>query len=82
VKRFEGHKVSGNHIHCNISVDGSVVSTGSADGKVHLYNWYSSKTIRVLPAHNKAPCTEAVFHPLLPSVLASCGWDKRIHIFQ
>lgn len=47
-KRFEGHQVEGFRIGCDISPDGSLVATGSADGSLHLYSWSSGKPIKTL----------------------------------
>lgn len=47
-QRFEGHQVEGFRIGCDISPDGSLVATGSADGSLHLYSWSSGKPIKTL----------------------------------
>jgi len=80
-KRFEGHMVSGYCIKCNFSPDGSVVLTGSSDGSIYFYNWKTSNIIKILSAHSKV-CMEAMYHPLIPAVIASCSWDGSICIFH
>lgn len=80
-KRFEGHQVSAHPIQCNFSPCGGFVVTGSADGQVHIYNYKTSRLIRKLEAHRNA-CTDVSYHPVLPSVMASCSWDGMIYIYE
>jgi len=80
-KRYEGHQVSGYRIQCNISPDGTLVTTGSADGTVYIYNWSSSRVIKIIAGH-KQVCTDAVYHPSVLRMLATCSWDGTINIFQ
>ncbi|CAM6095099.1 unnamed protein product [Calypogeia fissa] len=80
-KRYEGHQVSAHPIQCNFSPCGGFVVTGSADGHVHIYNYRSSKLLRKLEAHRNA-CTDVSYHPVLPSVMASCSWDGMIFIYE
>lgn len=80
-KRFEGHQVLGNNIKCDFSPDGKIVLTGSADGKVHFYDWMSSNSISVKKVHDQV-CTEASYHPILPSTVATSGWDNTVAIWE
>ncbi|KAL2633680.1 hypothetical protein R1flu_005159 [Riccia fluitans] len=80
-KRFEGHEVSANRIQCNFSPDGAFIVTGSADGTVHFYNFRSSSVLKKFDSHEQV-CTDVSFHPVLPSVVASCSWDGRICIYE
>lgn len=80
-KRFEKHEVSGFPIRCNFSHDGELLVTGSADGYIYFYSYRSSKVLRRIQAHGHA-CTDVVYHPLIPSVVASCSWDGAVSIFE
>ncbi|XP_009903415.2 WD repeat-containing protein 25 [Dryobates pubescens] len=80
-KRYEGHKVEGFAVGCEFSPDGTLLVTGSSDGKVFFYNYHTARIIRTLSAHKKA-CMSAVFHPVLPSLLATCDWAGEIKIWQ
>ncbi|KAG6549585.1 hypothetical protein Mapa_008967 [Marchantia paleacea] len=80
-KRFEGHEVSANRIQCNFSPDGAFVVTGSADGSTYYYSFRSSKLLRKFQSHQQV-CTDVSFHPVLPSVVVSCGWDGRICVYE
>ncbi|XP_044292120.1 WD repeat-containing protein 25 [Varanus komodoensis] len=80
-KRYEGHKVEGFAVGCEFSPDGMLLVTGSSDGKVFFYNYRTARIIHTLSAHSQA-CVSATFHPVLPSVLATCDWDGVIKIWQ
>nr|XP_020649246.1 WD repeat-containing protein 25 [Pogona vitticeps]XP_020649247.1 WD repeat-containing protein 25 [Pogona vitticeps] len=80
-KRYEGHKVEGFAVGCEFSPDGMLLVSGSSDGKVFFYNYRTSHIIRTLYAHREA-CVSATFHPLLPSLLATCGWDGEVKVWQ
>jgi WD40 repeat protein len=59
-QRFEGHQVEGYRVGCDISPDGSLVATGSANGYIHFYSWYSGKEIKTISTigatdHRAAP---------------------------
>ncbi|KAG0560266.1 hypothetical protein KC19_10G166800 [Ceratodon purpureus] len=81
VKRFKSHQVAGYRIQCNFSPDGESVITGSADGYVYFYNYRSAQLIKKYASH-KGVCSDVVYHPFLPSVVATCGWDGVVSIFE
>ncbi|XP_038632777.1 WD repeat-containing protein 25 [Scyliorhinus canicula] len=80
-KRYEGHKVEGYAVGCEFSPDGTLIATGSADGTVCFYNYLNSKLVYTLPAHKQA-CTNVSFHPVHPSILATCDWSGEIKVWQ
>ncbi|NXO04354.1 WDR25 protein, partial [Rhinopomastus cyanomelas] len=80
-KRYEGHKVEGFSVGCEFSPDGTLLVTGSSDGKVFFYNYHTARIICTLSAHKEA-CVSAIFHPVLPSLLATCDWAGEIKIWQ
>lgn len=80
-KRYEGHKVEGFAVGCEFSPDGMLLVTGSSEGKVFFYNYHTARITQTLSAHNEA-CVSATFHPVLPSLLATCDWTGDIKIWQ
>ena len=55
--------------------------TGSADGYVYFYNYSSTQLIKKHASHKRV-CSDVVYHPSLPSVVATCGWDGIVSIFE
>lgn len=51
------------------------------DGSVHFYDWHTSRKVSRIHGHKKV-CLEAVFHPLLPSTVASVSWDNMLIIYE
>lgn len=80
-KRFESHQVSGYRIQCNFSPDGGLLVSGSSEGQVYIYQYRSTKVLKVLEAHAHV-CTDVSYHPSMPSVLASGGWEGNVCIFN
>ncbi|GBG89820.1 hypothetical protein CBR_g49670 [Chara braunii] len=80
-RRLQGHSVAGYRVQCNFSPDGELLVTGSADGSVHFYRYSTGKALRALQAHSMV-CTDAVYHPLLPSIIATCSWDGVVSVFE
>ncbi|XP_036986042.2 WD repeat-containing protein 25 [Artibeus jamaicensis] len=80
-RRYEGHKVEGYSVGCECSPDGDLLVTGSADGRVLLYCFRTASRARTLHGHTQA-CVGATFHPVLPSVLATCSWEGDIKIWH
>eukprot|EP01018_Ginkgo_biloba_P011635 Gb_11736 [translate_table: standard] len=80
-KRFEKHEVSGFPIRCNFSQDGELLVSGSADGYLYFYSYRSSKVLKRMQAYGHA-CTDVVYHPLIPSVLAACSWNGAVSVFE
>lgn len=74
-------QVEGYSVGCECSPDGDLLVTGSADGRVVLYCFRTASRARTLAGHAQA-CVGAAFHPVLPSVLASCSWDGDVKIWH
>lgn len=83
-RRYErGHLVSGHRIQFSFSPSGDVLATGSADGKLCLYDVASSRVLRTFGGGPDACCcTDAAYHPLLPSTIAASYWDGSIRMFE
>lgn len=74
-------QVEGYSVGCECSPDGDLLVTGSADGRVLLYCFRTASRARTLPGHAQA-CVGTAFHPVLPSVLASCSWEGDVKIWH
>ncbi|CAH1792307.1 unnamed protein product [Owenia fusiformis] len=80
-KRYEGHKVLGYNIGHDISPDGSLLVSGSSTGKMHLYDYNSSKLLKTFSSGSDV-CLDVTFHPVLHSTIATCDWNGNISIWQ
>lgn len=79
-KTFEGgtHNAERGLLNCAWSADGTMVTGGSADRVVHIWDEYSTEELYYLPGH--AGCVNAVvFHPK-ENVIASGSSDKTIFV--
>lgn len=74
-------QVEGYAVGCECSPDGDLLVTGSADGRVLLYCFRTASRARTLHGHTQA-CVGTTFHPVLPSVLATCSWEGDIKIWH
>lgn len=83
-KRHDKTFVGGTHnaekglLNCAWSADGTMVTGGSADRVVHIWDEMSAEELYCLPGH--AGCVNAVvFHPK-ENVIASASSDKSIFV--
>ena len=74
-------QVSGYHIGCDFSPDGSIIASGSADGQIYFYDHHTSHVVRTLQAHSM-PCMDIAFHSTLPNCVASCGWEGQVKVWK
>ncbi|XP_060069000.1 WD repeat-containing protein 25-like [Ylistrum balloti] len=80
-KRFQGHKGNGYVVGFDLSVDGSHVVSGSADGNVYFYNYNTGHVLQTLTTGLDV-CTDVAVHPVLPSTVACCGWNGHIQVWS
>jgi len=80
VKVFNGavHGFDQNLLKVNWSPDGNLISAGSADRFVYLWDTASRKFVYKLPGHT-GTVNEVAFHPSEP-IIASCSADKKIYL--
>uniref|UniRef100_A0A8C2W303 WD repeat domain 25 n=1 Tax=Chinchilla lanigera TaxID=34839 RepID=A0A8C2W303_CHILA len=80
-RRYEGHKVEGYAVGCECSPCGDLLVTGSADGRVLMFSFRTASRACTLQGHTQA-CVGTTYHPVLPSVLATCSWGGDIKIWH
>lgn len=90
IMTFRGHKVQSTLIRCYFSpletTGQRYVYTGSADGKVYVYDTITGKTAAILQKENNEIGEERVYrdvswHPYLP-VIAAASFDFSVHQFS
>ncbi|CAH0478061.1 unnamed protein product [Peronospora belbahrii] len=77
-KVFKGHQNAGYACQIGFSPNGQYVMSGDGEGKLVFWDWKSTKMIKKLRAHDRGPTMGAIWHPLEPSKVISCGWDGLI----
>ncbi len=82
VQVFQGalHGSDRNMLRCAWSHDGEMVSAGSSDRAVHVWDVPSGQELYYLPGH-KGTVNEVVFHPKEP-IIASASSDKTIFLAE
>lgn len=81
-KTFQGHNNSGYACKVGFSPNGKFVVSGDGHGQVYFWDWKTTKCYRKFHAHDNGPCMAAIWHPLFPTRLATCGWDGLIKIWD
>lgn len=79
--RFEGHGVWGFPVKCSFSLSGRELASGSSDGSMYFYDYKSARLLRKIEAFKEA-CTDVVYHPVMPNVIAACSWTGEISVFE
>lgn len=77
-KVFRGHAVAGYACQLGFSPNGQFLLSGDGEGRLVFWDWKSAKLVKKLRAHDRGPTMGAVWHPLEPSKVVSCGWDGLI----
>jgi len=81
-RRMVGHQVAGHRVQCNFNHEGRRLASGSADGRLLVYDWATARQVHSLHAH-VAPCVSVAFLPSLKtSILASTSWDGEIALWS
>lgn len=80
-KRYEGHTVEGFNVGFDISSDGRLICSGSADGKIYIYDYYSGKLLKSIPL-GKSPTLSVAVHPYLQTTIAVSNWIGTISVLD
>jgi Prp8 binding protein len=77
---YEGvhHGAEKNLLRCSWSSNQEMISCGSADRTVRIYDSSNANMLYCLGGH-KGSVNEVIFHPTEP-IIASCGSDKVIYL--
>ena len=81
-KLFKGHLNAGYACQPAFSPNGQFLISGDGEGKLFVWDWKSGRVYRRLRAHDNAPCIGAAWHPREPSVVATCGWDGAVKLWE
>ena len=81
-KKFKGHVNGGFACALSFSPDGEFLASGDSLGRTWLWEWKTTRNLRMLTAHPDNVCIGLDWHPLQPSRLATCGWDGVIKVWD
>jgi WD40 repeat protein len=81
-KKMEGHNVAGYACDITISPDGRFVCSGDSNGKLFFWDFKRTRILQKFHAHDKGPTIGAVWHPVEPATVLTCGWDGVIKMWQ
>ena len=81
-KLFKGHNNSGYACQVGFSPNMKFLISGDGQGKLNVWDWKTTKPFKKFQAHDGGPCMGAVWHPLQPSWIATCGWDGLIKLWD
>ncbi|XP_064602570.1 WD repeat-containing protein 25-like [Liolophura sinensis] len=79
-RRFEGHKMLGYSVGFDVSPDGSLVCSGSGEGRFHFYHYQSGKMIRTIDTGWNI-CMDVAYHPVLYSAVAGASWTGELGVW-
>lgn len=80
-KKFSGHMCAGYACAVATSPDGRFVTSGDSLGRLFFWDWKSSRMFRTVQAHSGV-CIGVDWHPTQPSLVASCGWDGCVKVWD
>jgi len=82
-KKFEGHRVAGYSCDLSFSPDGRFLCSGDGEGRLFFWEWKRGRLLQKYRAHDGGkPTVGCVWHPIMPSVVFTCGWDGVIKMWE
>eukprot|EP00768_Dysnectes_brevis_P006427 gnl/Dysnectes_brevis/5061_a7117_667.p1 GENE.gnl/Dysnectes_brevis/5061_a7117_667~~gnl/Dysnectes_brevis/5061_a7117_667.p1 ORF type:complete len:511 (-),score=49.04 gnl/Dysnectes_brevis/5061_a7117_667:18-1550(-) len=81
-RRFKGHDLSGFACELSFSPDGQYLSSGTGDGSLHLWDWDTRRTVKVLKDVHQGCLSTHDWHPCATSKVLTAGWDGNIKLWD
>lgn len=80
-KRYEQHQVEGNKAQFEVSPDGTLLCSASANGQVVVYDCDSGTALRTLHVSDSS-CVAVSWNKHTPSTVAVSDWNSNIYIMK
>ena len=81
-KRFEGHRVEGYPVQCDVSPDGRVVASGDSSGDICYYQHHSGELIDRVSLAQDDPCVTVTFGQRDVGCIACCTWNGEMFVLR
>ncbi|EWM29450.1 pre-mrna-processing factor 17 [Nannochloropsis gaditana] len=81
-KVFKGHTIAGFACQPAFSPNNRYLASGDGEGKLHFWDFKNTRALAKYRAHDNGPCIGLVWHPVEASMVASCGWDGLIKLWE
>ncbi len=81
-KVFKGHTIAGFACQPAFSPNNRYLASGDGEGKLHFWDFKNTRSLAKYRAHDNGPCIGLAWHPVESSMVASCGWDGLIKLWE
>ena len=80
-KIFRGHSSAGYACQIGFSPNGKYIMSGDANGRLFFWDWKTTRPYKNFKAHDRGPTVGAIWHPVEPNYVATCGWDGFVKLW-
>ncbi len=81
-KVFRGHTIAGYACQMAFAPNSRFLASGDGEGKVHFWDWRTTRALAKYRAHDNGPCIGVQWHPVEPGMVATCGWDGLVKLWD
>lgn len=81
-KVFRGHTNAGYACQLAFSPNSRFLASGDGEGKLHFWDWRTTRALAKYRAHDNGPCIGVQWHPVEPGLVATCGWDGLVKLWD
>lgn len=75
--------MSGYSVGCDISPDGRLIVSGSADSQVLFYDYRHARILHSFPSPDLGDAVlDVAWHPVLFSTVAASTWNGHVTVWQ
>lgn len=79
---FRGHTNAGYACQLAFSPNSRFLASGDGEGRVHFWDWRTTRALAKYRAHDNGPCIGVQWHPVEPGMVATCGWDGIVKLWD
>ena len=79
---YHTHTHTQTHTHARARHDSRFLASGDGEGKLHFWDWRTTRPLAKYRAHDNGPCIGVQWHPVEPGMVATCGWDGLVKLWD